>query len=152
MWVFASLILPFDVEHIIERRCPSLCNSYNCNLVIHKLQFKSTILLCLKIINLDYTQIIHPTRENLADSDLVMIPYLKVVNRRLNTLYGIITVSLSAYFSRTFNNNDDTFSYFDLRLLCIFVLILSYIYNASKLLICKSHILFSYFCVSIGIF
>ena len=41
------------------------------------------------------------TPENLADSDPVIIPY-KEVNKRLNALYGIITGSLYAYFSRAF--------------------------------------------------
>ena len=43
-------------------------------------------------------------RENLADSDPVIIPY-KVVKVRFIALYGMITGSLSAYFSRASYSN-----------------------------------------------
>ena len=42
---------------------------------------------------------IYLTRENMAGSNPVIIPYNKVVNRRLITLYGIIIWSLLPYFS-----------------------------------------------------
>ena len=51
-------------------------------------------------------------RENKVASDTVVIPY-KVINIRFITLYGIITVSMFAYFLRAF------YSYFSNMCICI---------------------------------
>ena len=55
----------------------------------------------LKLIHCEYCNslsILYLAREKLADSDPVIIPY-KVINRMFTTLYGLISGSLSAYYS-----------------------------------------------------